>query len=185
MVQSPAAQLAAVRRALTGITIALTDLKLHRSLQRLVDEGVSIVDRMHPVHPDTRNVVIGSIVVAMFAWVEQNAKPNWGALHDPNQPKLFPWLSWGEFVNLHKIRHCFAHRMDGTMLANYAGDIEDFQHSLSSKKVRYEWLNGKIEIVEPYYAVANGKLLLDPSTVHRTMQLTIWYWSKATGTPIV
>lgn len=56
--------------------MVLTDLKLHRSLERIVNEGVSHLNNIHPLHPDTQNVLIGSIIVAMLAWVEENASPN-------------------------------------------------------------------------------------------------------------
>ncbi|MFQ5872203.1 MAG: hypothetical protein ACE5JL_00175 [Dehalococcoidia bacterium] len=148
-------------------------------------EGIPNIDRMYPVHPDTQNVLVGSIIVAMFAWVENNASPNWGALHDANQQKPFQWISWDEFINLHKIRHCFAHLMDGTMLPNYAADIAAFHGELSAGRVSKELIKGGIETVKAYYRITGGKVVLEPGAVSRAMQLTITCWSKETNTPLV
>ena len=164
--------------------MSLTDLSLHRSLARIVQEGVSHVNELHPLHPDAQNVLIGSIVVAMFAWVEENAHPNWALLHDSNQAKPFLWVSWDEFINMHKIRHCFAHSMDGTMLPNYATDIQVFLQKLLNGSVQKERLDGISETVKPYYSVTGNKITLSPSIIPRCMQLTTKYWSKATNTPL-
>ena len=56
--------------------MTLYSLKLHRDLQRVADEGIDHVNSLHTVHKDTRNVMIGAVIVAMYAWVEENAKPN-------------------------------------------------------------------------------------------------------------
>ncbi len=149
--------------------MVLTDLNLHRSLEKIVNEGVSHLNNIYPLHPDTQNVLIGSIIVAMFAWVEVNASPNWAVLHDTNQAKPFQWISWDEFINMHKIRHCFAHRIDGFILPNYASDIQAFQQRLSNGQVSKERLDGTVEIVEPYYRILGNNIALGPSAVSRCM----------------
>jgi len=163
----------------------LNNTHLQRSLERLVNEGIRNLNDTKPLHPDTQNVLIGSIIVAMYGWVELKINPDWTVLHDSQQQKPFAWISWDEFVNLHKIRHCYAHRMDGTMLANYANDITTFHQRLSNKEIEYERLDGEIDIIKPYYDISNGKIILKPRAVSRTMQLTIMYYSKATGTALV
>lgn len=165
--------------------MSITNLHLHRSLSRVLREGVSHCNTFLPLHPDTYNVLSGAIVVAMFAWVEENAHPDWRVLHDVNQPKPFSWVSWNEFVNMHKIRHCFAHTMDGTLLPNYADDIIAFCQTLSELKVQKEKVDGTIEIVQPYYSVNGNKITLLEGAVQRCLEITISYWSKATNTSLV
>jgi hypothetical protein len=121
----------------------------------------------------------------MFAWVEDNTSTDWAALHDVAQPRPFSWISWDEFVNMHKIRHCFAHRMDGSMLPNYEADIVAFCQALSQQKVQKQRVGGAVEIVRPYYCVDGNKITLLEGAAQRCMEITIVYWSKATNTPLV
>lgn len=76
------------------------------------------------------------------------------------------WYGWEEFVNFHRIRHCFAHK-NGLLLKGHASHITSFQKKLKQGTVKDR--NGKK--LDSYYDISSQKEIMLKATALERLRI--------------
>lgn len=130
------------------------EVKLLRAIPRVISAGITHDDHIDPrLSIEEKNYIKGGGLIMMLSWLQHNTSTN---IWEQRYHRPFNWIHWDEFLNLCRIRNCFAHGGDGTIPDNLRNEMNSYLTNFLANPP----VNVHGENVAKYYDIENNKIIL-------------------------